>query len=294
VLGFSLEGRAGQGFVGDALSIDMATWLNFFKWYAQTHLVLLLLLAVAFWRSPVPMLKFGAIAGLFVLPVLAAPHAIRFPALHADRLFFAFDLALTCAVALVLHLKPWPLLWRHWLGAVLLVLSAWLAHTALRGVATKTASDVEQHITRQILAAPANEPFMVLTDVNYQQGGLMRVMRGPGTQDFSITQNCQEALAHMVLGHLLWVFDGLGQRQDPAGLPERCQAWPDPEPPLAVLITPSFDNGILEWQSLLLPMTLPRTTCCALKSMPLPVLLQILVVRPRIPLLWLEAWRFLR
>lgn len=247
VLGFSPEGRAGQGFIGDALAIDMPTWLNFFKWYAQTHVVLLLLLAVAFLRSPVPMLKHGAVAGLLVLPVLAAPHAIRFPALHADRLFFAFDLALICAVALVLHLKPWPSSLRRWLGLALLTCSVWLAHAALVGVSQKTASDVQQHITRQILAAPTQEAVMVLTDMHYQQGGLMRVMRGPTVKDFSITQNCQEALAHLARGHLLWVFDGQGKREDPKGLSERCQAWPEPEPPVIAVVSPSFDKGLLKW-----------------------------------------------
>lgn len=247
VLGFSPEGRAGQGFVQDALAIDVPTWLNFFKWYAQTHVVLLLLLAVAFWRSPVPMLKHGSVAGLLVLPVLAAPHAIRLPALHADRLFFAFDLALICAVALVLHLKPWPRQWRRWWGVALLACSVWLAHDALVGVSQKTASDVQQHITRQILAAPTQEAVMVLTDLNYQQGGLMRVMRGPTATDFSITQNCQEALTHLARGHLLWVFDGQGQQQDPKRLPERCQAWPEPVPPVIAVVSPSFENGLLKW-----------------------------------------------
>jgi hypothetical protein len=247
VLGFSLEGRTGQGFVRDVLAIDLPIWLNFFKWYAQTHVVLLLLLAVAFWRSPVPMLMHLAVAGLLVLPVLAAPHAIREPALHADRLFFAFDLALICAVALVLHLKPWSLLWGRLLGVVLWVCAVWLAYAALVGISQKTASNVEQHITRQILAAPTQETLMVLTDVHYQQGGLMRVMRGPSAKDFSITQNCQEALTHLAHGHLLWVIDGQGKRQDPAGLSERCQAWPEPEPPVTALISPSFDNGLLKW-----------------------------------------------
>lgn len=247
VLGFSLEGRAGQGFIEDALAINMPTWLNFFKWYAQTHVVLLLLLAMGFWRSPVPMLKHGAVAGLLVLPVLAAPHAIRLPALHADRLFFAFDLALICAVALVLHLKPWPLFWRRWLGLALLACSVWLAQAALVGVSQKTATDVQQQITRQILAAPTQGAVMVLTNVHYQQGGLMRVMRGPTAKDFSITQNCQEALTHLARGHLLWVFDGQGKRQDPKELPERCQAWSEPEPPVKAVVIPSFDNGLLKW-----------------------------------------------
>ena len=247
VLGFSLEGRAGQGFVRDALAIDVPTWLSFFKWYAQTHVLLLVLLAVAFWRSPGSMLKWGGVAGLLALPVLAAPHAIRLPALHADRLFFAFDLALICAVALVLHLKPWSMVWRRWLGVALLVGSVWWAQMALVSFAQKTAADAQQLITRQILAAPTDKAIMVLTDLHYQQGGLMRVLRLQEAKDFTITQNCQLALKHLTRGETLLVLDGEGNSLDPYSVQQRCQAWPEPAPPVTAVVDPSFSKGVLKW-----------------------------------------------
>ena len=248
VLGFSLEGREGRGFVSDLLAIDAPTWMRFFKWYAQHHVLLLSLLVVALWRSPWIMLKWGGAAGLLVLPVLAAPHAIRLPEVHADRLFFAFDLALMVAVALALHHRPWPLVRWRWLGLPVVLGVGWLGLGALVEGAHKTAADAQQRITRQILAAPYDRPLTVLTDVNYQQGGLMRVMRLQGIHDFTITQNCQLALAHLRLGQTLWGLDEMGNRLAPSLLQERCLPWSKHGPPVRVETEPSFMNGVLRWQ----------------------------------------------
>jgi hypothetical protein len=250
VLGFSLEGREGRGFVSDVLSIDAPTWMSFFKWYAVHHVLLLSLLAVALWRSPWIMLKWGGLAGLLALPVLAAPHAIRLPEVHADRLFFAFDLALMGAVALALHHRPWKMLRWRWLSLPVLLGAGWLGQAALAKVAQKTAADAQQRITRQILAAPYDRLLTVLTDVNYQQGGLMRVMRLQGAQGFSITQNCHLALANLRLGQTLWVLDDMGNRLAPSLLQERCLPWSQQWPPVRAVTEPSFVDGILSWQLL--------------------------------------------
>jgi len=254
-LGFSLEGRQGQSFVSDWLSIDGSSWLNFGQWYVQTHGLLLVLLLVALWRSPMQLLRHSGLAVLLVLPVLAAPHAIRGPETHADRLFFAFDLALMGAVVLALHSKPWPRPWpRAWpwvAGLGVWAGAAWAGHSALAGVAHKTAADPQQAITRQILKVPAGQNTTVLTDVDYLQGGLMRVARMQGRQDLTITQNCQVALALQGQGQTLWVFDAQGQRQEPALLPQRCQAWRTPtndqRAPVSVTQPPAFANGVLSW-----------------------------------------------
>lgn len=253
-LGFSLEGRQGQGFVGDWLSIDGPSWLNFVSWYAQTHALLLCLLLVALWRSPLHLLRHSGLAVLLVLPVLAAPHAIRDPLSHADRLFFAFDLALMGAVVLALHSKPWPRAWRWvgWLGGLGVWAGAlWTGYAALAATAHKTAADPQQGITRQILTAPSGQNITILTDVAYLQGGLMRVWHAQGRPDLKVTQNCQVALAAQQQGQTLWVFDAQGQRQDPAQLPQRCLAWPsqtsDQPPPLVALKPPAFANGVLSW-----------------------------------------------
>jgi hypothetical protein len=247
VLGFSLEGRAGQGFVQDALAIDAATWFHFFKWYAQTHTLLLVLLAVALVRNPMAMLKWGGLASLLALPVLAAPHAIRMPDLHADRLFFAFDLALICAVALVLQRRPLPMNWRLWAGLPVLLGAVGLGHAALTEMAQKTAADPQQQITRQILAANSERPLTVFTDLDYQQGGLMRVVRQQSGKDFTITQNCQLALDHLARGQTLISFNKQGQPLDPVVVQALCQAWAGPTPPVTVLIAPTFSKGVLKW-----------------------------------------------
>jgi hypothetical protein len=197
------------------------------------------------------LLRHSGLALLLVLPVLAAPHAIRGPWAHADRLFFAFDLAMMGAVVLTLHSKPWHRAWR-WLGGLGVWAGAmWTGHSALAAVAQKTAAEPQQGITRQILTAPVGHGTTVLTDVDYLQGGLMRVWRVQGRQDLTVTQNCQVALALQEQGQTLWVFDAKGQRQDPALLPQRCQAWRpsanDQRSPVEVAKPPAFAQGVLSW-----------------------------------------------
>jgi len=167
--------------------------------------------------------------------------------MHADRLFFAFDLALICAIALALHGKLFPLNWRVWLGLPALLASVGLGHAALVEMAQKTAADPQQHITRQILAANAERPLTVFTDLDYQQGGLMRVVRQQSGQDFTITQNCQLALDNLARGQTLIALDKQGQRLAPVVVRERCQAWTDATPPVTALIAPTFSKGVLKW-----------------------------------------------
>jgi hypothetical protein len=247
VLGFSLDGRQGQSFVDDFMAINASTLVNFLQWYVQTHAMLLGLAILALWRSPQQLLRNTLVAGLLVLPVLAAPHAIRFPWIHADRLFFAFDLAMICAVALALHHKPWPKGWLKWGGLGVLAGSAWMGQAALAATAQKSALDEQQRVTRKILAAPIGQAITVLTDLTYQQGGLMRVMQLRGTHNITITQNCQLALTHQRQGETLWVFDGQGNSLDPAFLHLHCQLLPAESDPVTALIDPVFVNGVLKW-----------------------------------------------
>lgn len=247
-LGMSLQGRADVGLLADLAQLDAATLLRFVDWYAKQHAVLLAMVAWALWRSPGRMLAYAAAAGVWVLPALAAPHALREPAQHADRLFFAFNLALVCAVVLVLHHKPWAERQKKWLLGALSLVSVAMAQASWSAHAQQLAQSGPLSVTRQILAAQPQGALTVLTDMAYQQGGLMRVMRVQQSQNITITQNCGLALERWQQGQALWVLDAQGRRSDPKDLPARCRLWPaQAASPVVVKQAPRFVDGVLQW-----------------------------------------------
>jgi hypothetical protein len=248
VMGMPFQGYADVGAVTYLGQLDIATILRFFRWYAQQHALLLAIAVWALWRNPGRMLAYATIAGVWALPALGAPHAIRDPAQHADRVFFAFNLALLCAVVLVLHQKPWAERQKKWCLAALLAVSAAWAQASWSAHAQQLAQSGTLSVTRQILAARPQGALTVLTDLNYQQGGLMRVMALQQGPQIIITQNCGLALALWQQGQALWVLDAQGRRSDPKDLPARCRLWPAQAPsPVVVKQAPRFVNGVLQW-----------------------------------------------
>jgi hypothetical protein len=248
VLGFSTEGRTGNSLLGDLLSLQADTLVHFAKWYVQTHALLLLATVLALVLSPLQTLKNILIACLLVLPVLAAPHAFKAPTLHADRLFFAFDLAMCCALALALHSKAAAPHWPKWVLLLALPWGVFSTHAAMQSKQELLANDPSQKITRQILNAQTLQPMTILTWPDYQQGGLMRLMARQG-MPLRITQNCQEALLAQSQGQEIWRFDRQGQRLDPLRLSESCQPLLGHGPePVTEIIHPAFINGVLQWQ----------------------------------------------
>lgn len=247
VLGFSTEGRTGNSLLGDLQSLQADTLVHFAKWYVQTHALLLLATVLALALRPLQTLKNILIACLLVLPVLAAPHAFKEPALHADRLFFAFDMALCCALALALHSKVAPH-WPKWLLLLALPWGIFNTHAAMQTKQQQLTNDPSQKITRQILNAQALQPLTILTWPDYQQGGLMRLKARLGIP-LRITQNCQEVLLAQSQGQEIWGFDRQGQRLDPLRLSESCKPLLGHGPePVTELIRPAFIKGVLQWQ----------------------------------------------
>lgn len=248
VLGFSTEGRTGNSLLADLQSLQAGTLVDFAKWYVQTHALLLLATVLALVLSPLQTLKNSLIACLLVLPVLAAPHAFKEPALHADRLFFAFDLAMCCAVALALHTKAAAPHWPKWVLLLALPWGVFSTHAAMQSKQQQLSTDPSQRITRQILSAHPLAALTILTEPDYQQGGLMRLMIRQHIP-LRITQNCQEALHAQAQGQMVWTFDTQGHRQDPVGLSKRCQPLLAHGPePVTEVIHPSFTRGVLQWQ----------------------------------------------
>lgn len=252
VLGFSTEGRMGNSLLGDLFALQASTLKNFAHWYVQTHALLLCAALLALWRQPARTLQNTLMASLLVLPVLAAPHAIQDPTLHADRLFFAFDLALCCAIVLALHARAPSANTHRWWPLLVLPLALLNTHPAMARKQQQLATDPAQHITRHILAARPDRPLTILTDTGYMQGGLMRVMALQRTHPHGplhITQNCQQALLAQRQGHTLWTLDAQGQTLDPTALAQRCQTLTAHGPtPVAAPIAPAFVRGLLQWQ----------------------------------------------
>ena len=248
VLGFSTEGRAGNSLLADLQSLQADTLVHFAKWYVQTHALLLLATVLALVLRPLQTLKNILVACLLVLPVLAAPHAFIDPAQHADRLFFAFDLAMCCALALALHSKAAAPHWPKWVLLLALPWGVFSTHAAMQTKQQELANDPSQKITRQILNAEALQPLTILTWPDYKQGGLMRLRASLGIP-LRITQNCQEALQAQSQGQEIWNFDRQGQRLDPLRLSEGCQPLLGHGPePVTEIIHPSFIKGVLQWQ----------------------------------------------
>ena len=248
VLGFSTEGRMGNSLLADLLALQANTLVHFGRWYVQTHTLLLCALVLALVLRPWQTFKNTLMACLLVLPVFAAPHAFKDPSLHADRLFFAFDLALCCAAALALHSKAFSQQWPKWVLLLALPWGMFNTHAAMQTKQQQLATDPSQRITRQILSAHPLAALTILTEPAYQQGGLMRLMIRQHIP-LRITQNCQEALHAQAQGQMVWTFDAQGHRQDPVGLSKRCQPLQAHGPePVTEVIHPSFTRGVLQWQ----------------------------------------------
>ena len=102
MLDLALPSKDSAGFLAGLRQINLAQWQHFFTWYGQHHWGLLLLVLIAFGFNFKGMLRYSLLAGLFLAPLVAAPHGFLQPEFHADRLLYPFHIGLALAQALAL------------------------------------------------------------------------------------------------------------------------------------------------------------------------------------------------
>lgn len=243
-LGFSGDGRSGHSFIADVYTIDISTWSHFAKWYLSTRWLIVVTAALAMAVAPRKQSVNLLVAAAFALPVLAAPHAIRAPELHGDRLVFIFDSALVVASVMALYAKPIPRLFYS-----IVIVMAYVIIIPLQRVNVKTFSMQEianpsYHITNTILYDLVKKPTTVLVPLYYGQGELMNIYRLLGNPWLSITQNCQQALAQDTNDRTLVVFNFIGKQVSNETLSESCR---QNGLSVAINVAPEFRSGLVRW-----------------------------------------------
>lgn len=255
VIGYSSEGRSGNGYLSEMLSLDISQWLGFASWYAESKLLILLLALSAFIINARKFIPSLLVALLFAVPSLAAPHSIISPELHADRVFFAFDCALVFAAMFAIaskpslvtsiknNLKP-PLVVSASLTLILSLMFFQFSQAKLVQEVVTNTSDYK--VTTRILASlkSASEPLTVYAPLSYQSGELMSVVRLLGQKQLHITQNCRLVTRVFTTGRVV-VFDERGNNISLNALQDRCEIvdlTPD------IIHPVSFTAGRLEWR----------------------------------------------
>ncbi len=244
ILGLSSEGRSGQSFLADLLSIDITTWINFIKWYLSTKWLIVITAMLAMVVAPRKQSIYLLAAATFALPALAAPHAFREPELHGDRLFFIFDCGLVIASVMAFYTKSIPKKLASSFIIAIFIITVPLQRSTIKTFAEQETAKPTYLITQTILYDLAKIPTTVLTPLFYAQGELMNIYRLLGNPWLNITQNCYQALTQNTNERLLFIFNNAGKQIANETLSQSCKL----NGPPAVLNVPlEFRNGVLQW-----------------------------------------------
>lgn len=243
ILGVSDEGRNGENFLTDLFEVTWPQWRHFLVWYGKTHALLFLASLWALWCAPKQFVIRLFWASWLVAPVLAAPHGFRWPELHADRLFFAFDLAWAGVIAWTLS-AHWPSGRQGRFAVVaLLVLAVGLQWYALTQRREDIVPSMAYQVTQSLLGLAQRAPVWVVVPPAYYWGAVTAPMQG-----VTATPDCQQGLAWADEHPDAWVaLDTAGQSISKAQLAEQCQPFAVP-PEVEVLQPVSFKQGVLSWR----------------------------------------------
>jgi hypothetical protein len=244
VLGLPADSGNGSGYFTSVLSISGDSWAAFFEWYLETKWLVLLAALAAFFYSPLKFVKLLFLPLLFLLPTFLAAHGYLNPALHGDRIFFAFDSALAIAAAITLS----PLLSQKKTVAniglpVCLILSLFLHIQYISHYKIEEQATADYKVTQYLMNSEndiENKTFFV--PLYFDQGELMIVEKALNDRTFLATQNCILALQTPVAR--LVVFDQSGDLSSRDSLEASCSPA---DTALEVRIAPRVIKGVVEW-----------------------------------------------
>lgn len=253
VIGFSSEGRSGNGYLIEVFRLDFSQWAGFAGWYgANKTLILLFALfaCIVNVRKFVPNL---VVALWFAAPSLAAPHSIVSPEMHGDRVFFAFDCALVLAAMFAIpskkaaasfskNLQPFGvMLFSLFLALGVLFLQSFQA----RALQEKVINSSDYKVTTSLLKLleSSAEPLTAYVPLSYQLGELMSVYRLMSQNELYITQNCIQVTSYPLSGRVA-LFDDSGSHITMENLQSRCGTMAlSPQ----ILQPVAFRSGRLSW-----------------------------------------------
>jgi len=244
ILGLSSEGRSGQSFLVDLLSIDITTWVHFVKWYLSTKWLIVITVVLAMVVAPRKQSFYLLAAAAFAVPALAAPHAFRAPELHGDRLFFIFDCGLVIASVMAFYTKSIPKKFASTIIIMIFIIVIPLQRSTITTFAEHEVTKPAYLITQTILYDLAKTPTTVLTPLFYAPGELMNIFRLMGEPWLHITQNCHQALIQDTDERVLIIFNGAGKQIANETLIQSCQLN---SLPAVVNMSPEFRNGLIQW-----------------------------------------------
>lgn len=245
ILDLSVNVGASDSYFSGVWGIPTASWLHFIAWYAKSRYLILAGAFLALLFSPRRMFLLLPVALVFAMPSLAVSHGILQPAMHADRLFFAFDIALV--VTTVLAVQQSGYLERYVKLVYLLpflVLLPVVQATKQGAFRESVVSGVDYKITRYLIDNLGSlQSKTIYVPLGFTQGDLMRVSAALDGPVFSLTQNCLLALDSA--DATLLVFDPQGNLSSTEALQAACVAA---NPQVNIDIAPRFSDGILEWR----------------------------------------------
>lgn len=245
MLGTWFGGRDGQLSLFGMLRQVFEALPTFLVFYARTHVLLMLLLVYAAYRSPRVIGVGLLLAGVLLAPMAAALHALQRPELHADRLLIAADLVLVAAVAVALAQRAGEGAGcrRERLMLFVLLLAgiggawrvSWQYHR-------KMAETVDFRITQAVLAAsPA--PAAVYLPPEYGGGSLIAAYARRLNGSLRFSANCLDALNWGVANAMYFGRDGVPISR--SRLAADCRASTPVSLPVGEV---SFRRGVLSWQ----------------------------------------------
>ena len=245
ILDFSVNVGASDSYFAGVWGIPAKSWLHFIAWYVKSRYLILGVALVTLLLSPSKMLPLLPVAVVFALPSLAVSHGILQPEMHADRLFFAFDIALV--ITTVLAIQKSGYLARYvkavYLIPFLLVLPVVQAINQ-GNFKESVVPGVDYKITRYLIDnLNSLQSMTIYVPLGFTQGDLMRVNAALDGPSFTLTQNCLLALESP--SNSLLVFDSQGNLSGKEALQAGCV---EATPEVNIDIAPRFSDGILEWR----------------------------------------------
>lgn len=243
ILGGSVQGRSGENHLMVLTSLDFEVWKSFGLWFMQHRSILLIALLIALILQPKKMLV-GLLCSLsLALPALAAPHSLTYPDLHADRVFFGFDIAIAIAIASVIayqfgqfHCK------RAFFGIALLLIATNLYISSERLRAAEL-ENPNVRVTRYILKlSEPDKPHLILAPLGYDHSEIGNVLRLTKGTEISVTADCRLWLRS---GTDKSAFDRHGSQLSYNSVAKSCLPA---SPEIAIIQPVQFDHGILSWE----------------------------------------------
>lgn len=245
ILGLSINVGASDSYFSGFWGIPSESWLHFIAWYAKSRYLILGAAFTALLLSPSRMLLLFLVAIVFALPSLAVSHGILQPEMHADRLFFAFDVAWVIAIVVAIQQSGYLARFVKTVYLIpLLVLILVVQATNQSAFREDIVSSVDYKITRYLIDNLSSlQSMTIYVPLGYTQGDLMRVSAAIDGPSFTLTQNCLLALKSP--DNSLLVFDSQGNLSSKEPLQAGCV---EANPEVSIDIAPRFSDGILEWR----------------------------------------------